>query len=76
MRATKLRRSHALDEQTIKPALESVDTDLIRKYFRRIREYVRWYREGFATGPEIEKAIKLYRCWYLSHDFNQKIYIM
>ena len=48
-------------EKTIEPALESVDTDLIRKYFRRVREYVRGYREGFATGPELEKAVKLYK---------------
>lgn len=48
-------------EKNIRPALDSVSTDLIRKYFRRVREYQRGYREGFAAGPELESAVKLYK---------------
>lgn len=39
-------------ERTIQPALETVSTDLMRKYFRKVREYARAYREG------VEKALK------------------
>lgn len=48
-------------EKTIGPALDSVSTDLMREYFRRVREYQRGYREGFAAGPELESAVKLYK---------------
>ena len=48
-------------EKTICPALDSVPTDLIRKYFRRVREYARGYREGFTAGPALEKAVKQYK---------------
>lgn len=34
---------------------------LARKYFRRVREYARGYREGFAAGPELETAVKQYK---------------
>ena len=42
-------------ERTIGPALNSVPLDLIIKYFRRVREYARGYREGFTAGPELEQ---------------------
>ena len=48
-------------EKTIVPALESVSTALIRKYFRRVREYHRAYREGKSGGSEVESAVKLYK---------------
>ena len=36
-------------------ALQSVDIDLVRKYFRKTRDYMRAYREGNTTGKEPEK---------------------
>ena len=33
---------------TISPALESVSVDTIRKYFRKSRDYMHAYREGFT----------------------------
>ena len=43
------------------PALESVGVELIRKYFRRVREYHRAYREGKSGGVEVESAIKTFK---------------
>ena len=48
-------------EKTIGPALDSVSVDLIRKYFRRVREYAKGYREGFAAGPALKCAIKQHK---------------
>ena len=48
-------------KRTIGPALNSVSTDLMRKYFRRVREYASAYREGHKAGPEVEKALKEYK---------------
>lgn len=48
-------------ERTIEPVLETVSTDLMRKYFRKAREYAKTYREGHAAGPEVEKALKQYK---------------
>jgi hypothetical protein len=48
-------------ERTMGPALNSVPTDLIRKYFRRVREYARAYREGYKAGPEVERALNQYK---------------
>lgn len=48
-------------EKTIGPAWDSVSVDLIRKDFRRVRENAREYREGFAAGPELERAFKQYK---------------
>ena len=45
-------------EKTIGLALDSVSADLIRKYFRRVREYARGYKVGFAAGPALEHAVK------------------
>ena len=47
--------------QIIDPALDSVSTDLIRKYFRKVREYHKAYLEGKKAGKELEKAVKLYK---------------
>jgi hypothetical protein len=48
-------------DKTLGPALDNVSVDLIRKYFRRVREYTRGYREGFAAGPPFENAVKQYK---------------
>ena len=40
----------------IQPGLDSVSVDLIRKYFRKAREYERAYREGHQAGMEVEMA--------------------
>ena len=48
-------------ERTIEPALDTVSVDLIRKYFRKVREYARGYKEGFAAGPALENALKQYK---------------
>lgn len=45
----------------IGPGLDSVPTDLTRKYFRRVREYARAYLEGKKAGNELEKAVKVYK---------------
>ena len=50
-------------KSTIESALDSVDTDLIRKNFRQDREYVKGYREGFAAGLELEQAVILYKSY-------------
>ena len=33
--------------------------DLMRKYFRKVREYERAYREGHTAGPEVEEALQV-----------------
>ena len=45
----------------INPALDSVTTDLIRKFYRRVFEYERGYNEGKKAGREVENAIKIYK---------------
>ena len=45
----------------IHPALDSVSTDLIRKYYRRVLEYERAYNDGKKAGKEVEKALKVYK---------------
>lgn len=47
--------------QILNPALDSVSTDTIRKYFRRVQEYERAYREGKKAGSEVEQAVKVYK---------------
>ena len=34
---------------------------MIRKYFRKMRETMRAYREGYTAGPELENALKQYK---------------
>ena len=48
-------------DKTINPALDSVSVSLIRKYYRRVREYHRAYREGKSGGLDVESAVKLYK---------------
>ena len=45
----------------IDPSLDSVSVDLIRKYFRRVREYERAYLEGKQVGKELEQAVKVFK---------------
>ena len=40
--------------------LDSVSTELIKKYFRTCRDYERAYREG-VTGRDVEAKVKLYK---------------
>ena len=52
--------------QILNPALDSVTVDLIRKYFRKAREYERAYLEGKKAGKEVEAAVKLYKLFTLN----------
>ena len=45
----------------IHPALDSVSTDLILKYFRKIGDYEMAYIEGKKAGKEVENAVKVYK---------------
>ena len=45
----------------INPALGSVSTDLIKKYFRKVGDYERTYIEGEKAGKEVENAVKVYK---------------
>ena len=47
--------------ETINPALDSVTLDLIRKYYRKVREYELAYLEGNKAGKEVEAAVKQYK---------------
>ena len=48
-------------EQTIKKALDSVNVEMIRKYFRKVREYHKAYRNNIEIGKEMQKALKVYK---------------
>ncbi len=45
----------------VRPALDSVSTDLIRKYFRKSRDYARAYNAGTSIGVEMVIALKTYK---------------
>ena len=47
--------------QIINPASDSVSIDLIRKFFRKARDYERAYLEGLKAGKEVEEAVKKYK---------------
>jgi len=47
--------------QIIDPALDSVNMDLIRKYFRKVLDYQNAYLEGKKAGKELETAVKSYK---------------
>ena len=34
---------------------------MIRKFFRKVREYHRAYREGIQIGKEMKKMLKVYK---------------
>ena len=48
-------------EEIVEPALESVSLDSIRKFFRKMRDYLRAYREGITIGPLMDAALKKYK---------------
>lgn len=47
--------------KTMIPALETVDVYLIRNFFRKARDYLQAYRDGQATGKDVEDAVKVYK---------------
>ena len=47
--------------ELLNPALDSVTVELMRKFFRKAREYERAYLEGKKAGKEVESAVKLYK---------------
>lgn len=47
--------------QIINPALDSVSTDLIRKYARKARDFERAYLEGHKAGKPVQQVIKIYK---------------
>ena len=48
-------------EEIVEPALESVSLDSIRKFFRKMRDHLRAYREGITIGPLMDAALKQYK---------------
>ena len=63
-------------ERTIEKALDSVNVEMIRKYFRKAREYHRAYRGNIEIGKEnnaesfksIQKAI--IACQTTEHSYS------
>ena len=55
----------------IHPALDSVSTNLIRKYARKARDYEKAYQAGHQAGKSVEAAVKSYK----SHRriFNERL---
>lgn len=47
--------------------LDSITTENTKNYFRKARQYMFTYVEGFAVGPELEKQIKKYKKLYKPH---------
>ena len=47
--------------EILDPALDSVTVELMRKYFRKVREYEKAYLEGKKAGKEVEAAVKCTR---------------
>ena len=45
----------------INPALDSVSTDLIQDYYRKVGDYEKAYIEGKAAGKEVKNALKVYK---------------
>ena len=56
--ATSTLISPLLVRQIVDPALDSVSTDLILKYFRKVQDYETTYLERKKDGKELEKVIK------------------
>ena len=48
-------------EKIVDTALDTVSVELIRKYFRKVREYQRAYREGNTLGKEMQTILKKYK---------------
>ena len=47
--------------ELLNPALDFVSVELMRKFFRKTREYEKAYLEGKKAGKEVEIAIKQYK---------------
>ena len=54
-------------QRIVTPAMESVTLDLIRKYFRKSRDYLHAYDEG-TTGFKANEAVKLYKAHRKGND--------
>ena len=61
LQAERMRAAKAQRTASVQETLDNVPVDLIRKYFRRVREYARGYGEGFAAGPALERTVKQYK---------------
>ena len=48
-------------EANLDAAFDSVNLDSIRKYFRKMRDYLAAYREGVPMGPLMDKALIKYK---------------
>ena len=48
-------------ERTVDPALDAVTVAMIRKFFRKARDFMAAYREGKPCGPELFQAVKSYK---------------
>ena len=48
-------------EAIINEALDSVNIEIIRKYFRKTREFHRAYRDNIKIGKDMEKTLKMYK---------------
>lgn len=57
-------------ECTIEPSLDSISVDLIRKYFRKMREYLACYRSGVTIGPDMQKVLKEYKSHRKVHSME------
>ena len=47
--------------------LDSVTLDNIKNYFRKARQYMFAYLEGYVAGPDLEKTVKVYKKVYKLH---------
>lgn len=48
-------------EKIIDTALDSVTVEMMRKFYRKVREYHRAYREEVKVGKEMLKTLKVYK---------------
>ena len=47
--------------KTVVPGLETVDIGLIRKFFRKSRDYLEAYASGKEARKEVQQAVKEYK---------------
>jgi len=57
-------------ERTIEPSLDSISVDLIRKYFRKMREHLAAYISGVTIGPDMKKVLKEYKSHRKVHSME------
>ena len=48
-------------EKVVGLALDSIPVDLMRKYFLKVRDYMKVYREGLEGGVKVEATVKDYK---------------